>query len=339
MLEQFDKLTASGFDRDIRLAGSALRRDESKAEELYGLPVDTAIAFCNHKGIYKRKMERRQRNLLKKLVFLAPFLEPDEKILHVTSGWSPITWLDQLLTSTILYSLKRALFVVTNIRILHIPTTHNLSYRGSIAQIPYTDCMQIRIGWSTMTAKYKSGRTEKFHYIRRRDRKKIKTLLKNVSLEGRTSPAFERTHLCPRCTHPLIKDYYICPNCSLGFKSKTRATMLSIIFPGGGYFYTRHPIIGTVAAVTEMLFASMLIFALLAFFLRCPSDPRGLGQAIAVCAIALVFDKLITILYSNKCVAEFIPKQPQVEVLIAEAMSRHYAPKLEEMLCTNWRSR
>jgi len=315
------------------------RIQQGGAQELFGLPVDTTVLFSDHKDIYKRRMEKHQRMMLAKLGFLAAFLVPGEKILHVVTGFSHASFVEQLLTGAFLHPLKRSLFVVTNRRILHVPTTRSLSYRYSLSQIMYADCRQLRIRGSTLIAKYRSGRTEKFRCISRRGRRKVKTLLKNVSFEGRTSPMLERTHLCPRCTKPLIKDYYTCPHCSLKFKTKSWATMLSIIFPGGGYFYARHPFLGILDAVMEITFTFLLIAVSAAFLISSPHAPRSLIQAIVACVIVIVFEKLATAMFSSKCVEEFIPKNRHVEAQMDLVLADRTAPKPEEMLCTGWRSR
>jgi hypothetical protein len=309
------------------------------AEELYGLPVDTAVLFSDHKGRYKRRLERRQRKLLAKLGPIAPFLGRSEKILHVFTGCSPTSPVEQMLTGTFLHPLKRSLFVVTDRRLLHIPTAMNWFYRGSIAQIMYNDCRQLRIWGSTLIAGYKSGRTEKFRCIGAKGRKKARTLLINTSLKGRATLTLERTHLCPRCTRPLIKNYYACPNCSLKFKKKSWATLLSIIFPGGGYFYTRHPFLGILDAFMEILFASLLTLLSIAFLMSPLDDKWRLGQAIVVCSTVLVIEKLSTIMFSSKSVEEFIPKQRHVKVLIDQTPAHRCEPDPEDALSIAWRSR
>ncbi|MGA2092740.1 MAG: hypothetical protein ABSH16_04945 [Sedimentisphaerales bacterium] len=308
------------------------------AEEIYGLPVDSAVAFSNHRCIYKPGIEKQQRKFLKKLGFLTPFLLPGEIILHVTLGCLPASFVEQILTGILLGPLKRTLLVVTNKRILHIPTTYRLAYRYSISQIMFADCRQIRVSFSTLIAKYKSGRTERFRCISRGGRKKIKAILKNASLEGKTSPALERTNMCPACAKPLIKGCYICPNCSLKFKTKTSATLLSVIFPGGGYFYTRHPFLGMLAAAMELLFASLLTVSSIVFIENYTEDLKYLGQAVVICAIAIVYQKLATSLFSGKCVDEFIPKKRHVEVQIEKVITDGAAPQPEDMLASNWRS-
>jgi hypothetical protein len=308
-------------------------------EELYGLAVDTAVLFSDHKGIHRRRIEKHQRKLLAKLSFLAPFLEPGERILHIIPGCSPATFVEQLLTGVLLQPLKQSLFAVTNRRILHVPTTHGLRHRWSVAQILYADCQYIRLRWATLAVKYKSGLVEKFRCIGRTGRKKARMLLRNTPLKGRSSPTMERLHLCPRCTKPLIKDYYACPNCSLKFKKKSWATILSIIFPGGGYFYTRHPIIGLLEAIMEIIVFLLLVASTAAFLISAPSAPRSITQAILLCAIILGYEKTVTALFSNKCVEDFIPKQRRVEVLIDQSPAHWSSPEPEEMLATGWRSR
>ncbi|MBN1391502.1 MAG: hypothetical protein JW947_01715 [Sedimentisphaerales bacterium] len=308
-------------------------------EELSGLPVDTGVLFSDHRGRYKKRIERRQRKMIEKLGFLPPFLEHGEKILYVTTGCSPISFIEQLLKGALLYYLKRSIFVFTDRRILHIPVKGGLTYRYSIAQILYTDCMRLRLRFSTLIARYRSGRSEKFPCIRCLDRKKVKFLLRDMSLKGRGSDALERTHLCPRCTHPLIMNYYACPNCSLEFKSRSRARTLSILFPGGGYFYTRHPLLGLLRVFMESVFALLLVAVIVTLFMTPLDQQQRLKQAILVCALVLAFEKSMAVLHANKFVDEFIPTERHVQVLVKEADQYHSSPRPEDLLCSGWRSR
>ncbi|MBN2020289.1 MAG: hypothetical protein JW749_08695 [Sedimentisphaerales bacterium] len=333
-------------------------------QKLYGLPVDTTISFSNHEGIYKPQIEKRQRKLLQKVSRIAPFLERTERILHITAGCSHISFLEQLLTGAVLYSLKRALFVFTDRRILHIPCSPNLCYRDSIAQILYADCRRIYMRFSTLIACYKSGRTEKFPCISRQSRKKIKAILKENKPPSKTSLDLERSHLCPQCSRPLIKNYYACPHCDLKFKTKPVATMLSIIFPGGGYFYIRHPFLGALEAIMETLFIGLLAVISWAYYMQSSNSQfvesaykaygefarfggfvgfvfglHRLSQAVAVCAIILVFEKLVTILYANKSIEEYVPKLRQVEPKLEEVQEYHVSSKEERIDATGWRSR
>ena len=58
--------------------------------QIFGLPVDREILLSNHKNVYKKRIEKRQRKLIVKLTFLKPFLKKGEKILLITTGYSPL---------------------------------------------------------------------------------------------------------------------------------------------------------------------------------------------------------------------------------------------------------
>jgi hypothetical protein len=273
------------------------------------IPVDAAVCFSNHKNIYKPRIEKNQRKLLARLSFLRPFLMPDETIRLVTTGCSPFSFLEQFFGGAIMQVYKRALFVFTNFRVLHIPVKSDYAYRDSIAQILYGDCAELTIkGW-TLVAKYADGTTEKFSCIRGKERKKIKALLKNLPADKLQSPEARRTHLCPRCTHRLIADQYVCPACELQFKSKAEARRISLIYPGGGYFYTRHYLLGVIDAIAEAWLSVLLIFALIDIFRNIPNSAF---VALAL-ALMLALEKTITIAHSNRSVEEYIPVPRRVQ--------------------------
>jgi hypothetical protein len=273
------------------------------------LPVDVGILFSNHKNVYKHRLEKSQRKMLQKLSFLRPFLMPGENIWIVTTGCSPFNFLEQFLGGAIMQLYKRAIFVFTNFRILHIPAKSNYGYRDSIAQILYGDCTRLAIkGW-TLVAKYSDNTTEKFSSFRGRERKKIKTLLKNLRPDTRKSPERRRTHLCPRCTYPLIRDHFVCPICALQFKSKSDARKISLIYPGGGYFYTRHYLLASMDAIAETWLSVLLVLSVLDIL---KNVQGGLFFSIFV-LLLLALEKAITIGHSNRFIDEFIPILRNIE--------------------------
>jgi len=308
----------------------------SSRQDVFGLPVNTDIMFTNHKNIYKHSIEKRQRKLLQKISFIKSFLHDNETILCVSTGCSPASLIEQFLTGWIIYSLKRSLFIFTNVRVFHIPTKYDFSYRNSIAQILYADCQSITIKGRTLMAEYKNGKREKFFYLA--ESKKIKNLLQQTTLDGQTSPTMERTHLCPRCTNTLIKDQYICPNCSLEFKNKEQTRRISIIYPGGGYFYTGHPLLGIADAITETYLMVLVITAAIVTI-------SGVAENIPVVillGIILALEKVMTVYHSNHFIKEFIPKDRSIEILTTVPEAQHPAqaapePKPEEILSTSWR--
>jgi hypothetical protein len=273
------------------------------------LAIDRDTIFSNHKSLYKKGVEKRQTKLLKKIPFLKKFLQKDEEIGLVTMGCSPTSLLEQLFTGWIFVYLKRAMFVFTNKRIFHVPTTANYGYRNSIAQILYTDCSSIKMRGRMLVVQYKNGKKEKFLYMAGRERKKIKALLSTLSFEGAPSKTQQRTHLCPRCTRELEEMKYTCSNCRLEFKSKEEAKRISLIYPGGGYFYTGHPFLGISDAITE----AILLFLVFAGLTSMIQGAKGGTAALVIFGIALAIEKTITVYHSNHFIKEYITKEKEIK--------------------------
>ena len=270
--------------------------------------IDTEVMFSDRKGHYKKRIEKRQRKLLKYLPDLDRFLTQDEKVLLVTTGCSPMGFLEWYVTGWVIYYIKRSLFVVTNKRIFHIPTTRSYQYRNSIAEIRYADCRSIEIRGSHLKVEYKSGEKESFGYIARSERGKIKELLGKLSYEGQPSALPVRKHLCPRCTAILEPDNFTCPSCRLQFKSISEGRNISIIFPGGGYFYTGHPLLGISDAIVEIILILLVVSAIVDLLNGVPDS----GGMLAVAGLFLVFEKIVSVYHANHFIEEYIPKDKNI---------------------------
>ncbi len=278
-------------------------------KDMDGLPIDADKMFSNHKGTHKPRIEKKQRALLKKVVFLKDFLEDGETLLAITTAVSPTSFLEQWTTGFIFVYIKSCLLVVTNRRIFHIPTTAGYKYRRSIAQIHYADIETIQQKGSRLKIRYKSNQKDLFLYVRRSERKKIRALLPNISMQGSESDAAKRVHLCPRCTSELEFDVYVCSNCKLEFKSRSTALKLSMWLPGGGYFYTGHPILGISDALLEVVLVLAIVFALIPTLEYPQPDYAG---AIGI-GVILVIEKLITIYHANHFIREYLTKEKVIK--------------------------
>jgi hypothetical protein len=280
--------------------------------KVFGLPVEPGLMFSNHKGIFKSRIEKRQRKLIVKLGFLKPFLAPGEKMLLVTTCYSPLGTLGQYLTGFLFVYLKRSLLVFTNRRILHVPTTPVYDYRRSLAQIAYEGCSAINLKGGVLNILYaRFNRAEYFRNVAISERRKIRALLQaHISPGGLKTGASSRLFLCPQCTLPLLPETCRCEHCRLKFKSKFKAILMAILVPGGGYFYVRHYLIGLLSAVVEIF--------LLAFFGVSLKDMlQGLSGSLpytaALGAIYLAV-KIITVIHSTEFVSEYIPAARKIEV-------------------------
>ena len=278
--------------------------------QVFGLPVDRKALFSNHNDVYKKRIEKRQRKLFIKIGPLKPFLKRHEQILLVTTGYSPLSSLGNYLTGFAFSYLKRSLFVFTNLRIIHLPTTSSYKYKNSLAQIVYAGCQSITLKRGTLVVQFaKLNQIEKFEAIAVQERKKIRALLKkSIPLSGTKGNLSGRIHLCPRCAHRLVEKKYACENCQLNFKGRFVAAMLAILVPGGGYFYLGQRLIGALDAVLEIFLLIYSVYLIRDFYNQVPVNMIYL---VAVPALYL-YTKITAIIHSNHFIAEFIPTQKNI---------------------------
>ncbi len=278
--------------------------------DMLDLPINQDVCFSTHKNQFKERIMKHQLQLLRKFVpLLKQFLEPDEEILLTVEACSPMSLFEQLTTGWIIYYIKRCVLIVTNKRILHFPTRSNFSSKKSIAQVRYGDIEKIKLSGflgRILTLKYKNAKKEKFYRINSKDFKKLKTILPSYAGTGEPSALKQRHHLCPRCTTSLPKDKFFCQNCRLEFKNLRQALKLSILYPGGGYFYTRHPLMGIADALTETALLVMFIMILASLFKGTGNLP-AVFPSVGILFIVLVYEKILTIYHVKHYIREYIP--------------------------------
>ena len=103
--------------------------------------------------------------------------------------------------------------------------------------------------------KYRDGKKEVYWRLRGDDAKKIRLLLEALlpTAVSETSPTLSMTSLCPECRAPLTPEVYECPSCRLKFKDEKTLLRRSLWIPGGGFFYTGHPLLGTLHLLVELI--------------------------------------------------------------------------------------
>lgn len=227
---------------------------------IFGLPVDRDTIFLNERNIYKSKIEKRQRHLIAKITFIKFFLNHGEVIRTITTGYSPISWMEQLLTGLAFLYFKRAIFIFTDQRILHVPTSFNRSPHSSVSQIMYEDCAAIAIKGSALIISYKNGRQETFPYVARKERKKIRALIQQLPIKPKEAGRLqERVYLCPSCARVLPKGTKKCDHCQLPFKNRLCAQIRALLIPGGGYLYSGHPILALGLGAFEIALVGIVV--------------------------------------------------------------------------------
>lgn len=285
--------------------------------ETFGLPLNQTVAFSNHKGVFKERLKKQQLKMLKAYApLLKQFLEPGEEVLLALRGCSPMSFWEQFTTGWIIYYIKRCMLVVTDRRILHFPANRNYSPRHSIAQVRFGDVDEIKSSTflsRNFTVKYKNGEKEVFQYVK--DTPKLKAVLSDVRMTAQQPTTYGiRHHLCPKCTAPLTIGEYLCPSCKLEFKNEQKARTLSILVPGGGYFYTGHPVMGIGDAIVEAALIVLVVMGL-ANLLTGAEDSGVAMVQVALFGIILLLEKLFTLFHAKHYVREYIPVDTDIQPL------------------------
>ncbi len=257
---------------------------------IFGKPVAREIIFSNHKGVYKKRVEKRQRRLLMKIPFINPFLEEGEIILLVTSGYAPLTKLERFLLRYLTVFQRRALFVFTDRRLIYIPTTFTYGYRYSLAEVRYASCKSIQVNRSSLVLELSSGVIERFPYINRKERRKIEAVIAKVPLGEGPKRATSMTYLCARCGAAILNNSDCCPKCRLRFRIPGKAGLMALLIPGGGYFYIGNTLYGFGSAILELIVDVLLIWSL--FDLR--QGFKGSVWAATVCGLVLIGIKIVS---------------------------------------------
>jgi hypothetical protein len=299
--------------RNISLVQETSMITSASSAETFGLPIDQSIAFSNRKGDFKERLKKQQLKTLEPFVpLLKQFLEPGEEVLLAMRGCSPMSFMEQFTGGWMVYYIKRCVLVVTDRRILHFPAKSNYAPRHSIAQIRYGDVDEI-IPASFLsrkfTVKYKNGTKEVFLYVK--DTAKFKVVLNEIRMTTQQPTAFGiRHHLCPKCTAPLTIGQYLCSSCKLEFKNEQKARNVSILYPGGGYFYTNHPFLGIGDAIVETIFIVPVLASLTNLLTGVESEKAV--PMVVISGFLLIMSKLYTVYHAKQYVKEYIPVDKEI---------------------------
>jgi hypothetical protein len=269
-----------------------------------GVLVDEASCFSDESGSHHSRVEKEQRKLLTKVsATVARVLEPGEAVRYVASSCSPYSVLELLTTGRLIHSVRRCVLVATDRRLLHLPTSSGLSPRGAVAQIRHGDVEEVSFGalGGKLTMRYRNGKKEAFSRLSGRARKKLATLLPAETTDAPTAAA-GRHPLCPRCGEALSLGVARCGRCALPFKEKTRALLLALVVPGGGYFYTGRTLFG----VLDGLFEMILLLGLLVGLVEAATGTAD-WPFVGLMAVLLGIEKLVSVFHTLHYIEETLP--------------------------------
>jgi len=92
-------------------------------------------------------------------------------------------------------------------------------------------------------------------------------------------------------------------------KNKKKSRKISWFFPGGGYFYTRHPFLGFGDVVAELTLIALVITTLI----NLRAEVRGSEIMLTLLGILLLYEKLMAVYETNHFVDEYIPVDKEIK--------------------------
>ncbi len=297
---------------------------------LDGVLLREDTLYTNRKGKEKRGIRRRAETALAKLKgTLAAVLEPDEAVLCIARAQAPMTIADQLTLGYYVYYVTASLLVFTNRRMLDfhldVGSFGRWKWTHGLRAVRWGDVHQAAVkGWLTrgLEFKYRNGKKETYHLARWSDANKIKMLVPSLlhGSAGEASPAQGMVSLCPDCYAVLAERADECNGCQLRFKTTKEMIWRSVLFPGGGYFYTGHWSLGILDALVEsfLLLGVVLWAAVAAGFaqpFREPLEPQAASSealaSLVFFVVILAIEKLFTIYHGKRFLQVFIPARAQ----------------------------
>jgi hypothetical protein len=263
------------------------------------LPVREDILYTDAKGREKARLRKSKQRLLKKLVPALRSVLGSETILFATPAVAPYGFLEFWFFGWHIHFMKRSVLVFTDRRILHFFMKGKIP-KTMLREIAYSTIEKWKVGmWGELTLWYRNRQKERFT-MGRKDRKKVKTILPELLSTTGVVDATGPRHLCPQCLTPLEEKVYSCSSCDLTFKNPKTAIRKSILIPGGGFFYTNHPVLGGIDAVVELSLLFGLIFSIF--------PPVNFGRAI-IFGIALALEKVFSIIQALALIRDYIPEK------------------------------
>ncbi len=279
-----------------------------------GISIRSDVLSTNDKGEEKDSLQKRTRKILQKLCpALQRILLPEEAVLYVMRARSPLSVIEQLTAAWWTAALAACTIVVTNKRILFFPVKRSGGWRESVRAVHWGDLEEIKtkgVIVRNVSFKFKNGAKSTYTNFRRADAKKLTAIASALipAASGEVTSAQGLIQLCPDCCDVLTGGQYSCPRCGLIFKNEKTMVLRSIFLPGGGYFYTGHPLIAILPAVVE---AFLVIEILLVLFagMASPKAVPDLVAGLLVLGIFWALETGVTILHCRRYVRDFIPEK------------------------------
>jgi len=295
---------------DFRIHENQLARTET----LDGVSIRSDVLYTSDTGEQKESVQKRASKTLRKLCpILQRILLPGESILFAMPARSPLSVAEQLTAAWWTALLAACVLVVTNKRILFLPIKRDGSWRESVRAVHWGDLGEVKAKGllvRNVTFKFKNGSKSTYTNFRRADAKKLIAIASALlpASSGEQTSIHGPVQLCPDCCGVLTERQYSCTGCGLSFKNEKTMVLRSVFLPGGGYFYTGHPLIAILPAIVETIFIVQILLILFAGFAS-PKAVPGLFAGLLGLGIFWALETGITILHCRRYVRDFIPEK------------------------------
>jgi hypothetical protein len=279
-----------------------------------GLSVRNDVLYTNDKGAEDGRIQRRNEKALSKLhPALQRMLLPDEAVFYIMPARSPLGILEQLTAAWWTATLAACAIVMTNKRILFFPVKRDGSWRESVRATQWGDLEEVKphgLLVRIISFKFKNGAKVVYTALRRGDAKKLAAIARTLipAVSGDLSATQGLIQLCPDCRHVLTAGQYSCAGCGLIFKNEKTMVTRSIFLPGGGYFYTGHPLVAVIPAIVE----GLLLLEIVALLVAQSVSPKAMPSilpALLVLALVWAIETAVTILHCRRYLRNFIPEK------------------------------
>jgi len=279
-----------------------------------GISVRNDVLFTNDKGEDKRQIQKRSEKALQRLVpALQRVLLPTETVLYIAQARSPLTVVEQLTAAWWTAMLAASAIVITNKRLLFFPVKRDGTWRESVRSLQWGDLEEVKpkgLLVRNVTFNSKNGTKITYTNLPCADANKIAAIA--AALLPAASGEMTSTHgfvqICPDCRSVLTQGQYICSGCGLTFKNEKSMVTRSILLPGGGYFYTGHPLVAMIPAIVE----GLLVLDILAFLFVGLASPKAMPNILSGLVFLGLFwaiETAVTILHCRRYVREYIPEK------------------------------
>jgi len=294
-----------------------------------GLPIREDVAYSDAKGEESERGKRRAQEAINKLHEILPsLLEPNEAIFCLVRCQAPVGALEQLFVGWSIYQITATTLLFTNLRVIHLGVGSKGRWKRTLRSVRWGDIAEAKIkGWGSkvFALKYASAKKENYWRLRRRDAKKVKTLLEILipASRGEMTAAQEMVALCPDCRARLTPGSYRCESCRLAFKDEKTLLLRTLLIPGGGYWYAGLWPLGVMSFFGEGVLTLFLITGILlatgivtseAKPGSAPSSSAEFWTAAATFALLLALEKALAYIHTRRVIRTFLPLQKPGQV-------------------------